>query len=67
MEGFEAKALELIGDWDIRVKELRELEAAQAIFREAISLELAKRKLAMITAERLVLESVRAEVKRLLH
>jgi hypothetical protein len=66
MEKFEAKALELIGDWDRRIEEIREEEAAKAMFREAISRELAKRKLAVITAERLVLQSVRSEIKRLL-
>jgi len=67
MDRFEAKALELIGDWELRIKEIEEQEAAQALFRQAISNELAKRKLAMMAAERLVLQSVRSEVKRLLH
>jgi hypothetical protein len=67
MDRFEAKALELIGDWDLRIKEIEEEEAAHAMFREAMLSKQAEQKLALSTAERLVLQSVRSEVKRLLH
>jgi hypothetical protein len=66
MGRFEAKALEMIRDWDLQIKELQEKEAIQAIFRSAVSSELARRKAAAIKAERLILQSVRLEVKRLL-
>ena len=66
MGKFEAKALEMIRDWDLQIKELQEKEAIQAIFRSAVSSELARRKAAAIKAERLILQSVRLEVKRLL-
>lgn len=66
MGKFEAKALEMIRDWDLQIKELQEKEAIQAMLRSAVSSELAARKAAAIKAERLILQSVRLEVKRLL-
>ena len=66
MGRFEAKALEMIRDWDLQIKELQEKEAIQAIFRSAVSSQLAGREAAAIKAERLILQSVRLEVKRLL-
>ena len=66
MGKFEAKALEMIRDWDLQIKELQEKEAIQTMLRSAISSELAARKAAAIKAERLILQSVRFEVKRLL-
>jgi hypothetical protein len=66
MERFTDKALEMIGGWDLRIKELQEKEDIESMFRSAISSELTRRNAAAIRAERLVLQSVRAEVKRLL-
>jgi hypothetical protein len=66
MGNFEVKALEMIRDWDLQIKELQEKETIQAMFRSAVSSELARRKAATIKAERLILQSVRFEVKRLL-
>jgi hypothetical protein len=53
-------------NWDLQIKELQEKEAIQAMLRSAVSSELAGRKAAAIKAERLILQSVRFEVKRLL-
>jgi hypothetical protein len=66
MGNFEVKALEMIRDWDLQIKELQEKEAIQAMFRSAVASELVRRKVATIKAERLILQSVRLEVKRLL-
>lgn len=66
MHTFEAKALEMIGDWNLRVKELEEKEAIRAAFREAILDELSRGKSAAITAERRILQSATSEVQRFL-